>query len=122
MTQARIRTGRLGEDVAARHLTAAGWRIVERNWRGRGGEIDIVGLDADCLVMVEVRARHGQAYGDAAQSLDPRKQRRMARLAQEYVLATGWSGPWRVDAVALALGPDDAVLDLSHYRDALLWP
>jgi putative endonuclease len=121
MTQARIRTGKLGEDLAVRHLAGAGWRIVARNWRGTGGEIDLIALEAECLVLVEVRTRHGLAFGGAAESLDVRKQRRMARLAQEYVLSTRWTGAWRVDAITLALDADDQVQDLVHYRDALLW-
>ena len=56
-TDHRKPLGRLGEDLAARHLEQAGWQIVARNWRTRRGEIDIVARDGEWLVFVEVRTR-----------------------------------------------------------------
>ncbi len=115
-----MQTGRLGEALAACELEAAGWRIVERNWRGAGGEIDLVARDGDSLVLVEVRTRRSRSFGSAEESIGAVKQRRMAALAEQYVLASGWPGPWRVDVVALDLAPDGTVARLDHYRDALV--
>jgi putative endonuclease len=119
VTRARLETGRLGEQLAAERLAGQGWTIRARNWRGKGGEIDIVAEDGDCLVLVEVRARRGPRFGSAEESLDAVKQRRMAGLAEQYVLAVGWPGPWRIDAVALDLRPDGTVARWAHYRDAV---
>jgi putative endonuclease len=115
-----VRTGRLGEALAAEALEAAGWRIVDRNWRGTGGEIDLVARDGDSLVLVEVRARRSRRFGSAEESIGAVKRRRMAALAEQYVLDTGWPGPWRVDVVALDLAADGSVARLDHYRDALV--
>jgi putative endonuclease len=121
VTNRRQAAGRAGEDAAVRFLRAGGWRIRTRNWRGTVGEIDVVAEDGPCLVLVEVRARRGKSFGTAEESIGPTKQRRMASLAEEYAVGVGWTGPWRVDVVAVDLGPGDRPVDLRHYRDALLW-
>ena len=63
MTEERTRLGRRGEDMAAEYLSASGWPILERNWRCREGEADIIAYDptADALVVVEVKTRAGRS-------------------------------------------------------------
>lgn len=78
--------GRRGEDAAARHLEANGYRILHRRWRARCGEIDLVALDGETLVFVEVKARSGTAAGLPGEAVGPLKQRRLARVADVYLL------------------------------------
>jgi putative endonuclease len=118
LSDARQATGRLGEALAAARLEAAGWRILARNWRGPGGEIDLVALDGDCLVLVEVRSRRTARFGLAEESLVRQKRARMARLAEAYVQDQAWAGPYRVDVVAIDLA-GERVRRWDHYRDAL---
>jgi len=61
--------GQFGERVAADHLEAKGYRIVERNYRCREGEVDIIAQVDDCLVFVEVKTRRGDAMGSALESV-----------------------------------------------------
>ena len=79
--------GALAEADAARLLTAAGYRIVERNFRCRFGELDLVARDGDVLVFVEVRSRRDDAHGAAALMIGPHKQRQVARVARYYLAA-----------------------------------
>jgi len=76
--------GRYGEDVAARHLHDQGMVILERNWRCRSGEIDIVARHGDVLVFCEVKTRRSDAFGTPAEAVTPRK------LARLRVLAAAW--------------------------------
>ena len=101
MTSKRQRLGRLGERLAAEALTARGYTIVARNWRCQAGEIDLVARDGDCLVVVEVRTRRGEAYGTPEESVTPAKQAKLVELGQTYVQEQGWDGPWRIDVVAV---------------------
>ena len=78
--------GRRAEDVACRHLEAHGLRLLERNYRCRAGEIDLVMLDSATLVLVEVRSRSTSAHGDAASTVGARKQRRFIRAACHLLL------------------------------------
>lgn len=79
--------GREGEDAAADYLRRCGYRIVERNYAWRGGEIDIIASEGPVLVFVEVKARRGHRFGPAPghDAVDSRKQRRLAQTAQHYL-------------------------------------
>lgn len=110
--------GQRGEDAAARYLEAQGLRLLERNYRCRGGEVDLVMLEGNTLVLVEVRLRSSAEFGGAAASVGPRKQRRLA-LAARHLLMTRPALrdlPMRFDVVALEAGPQGPRLD--WIRDA----
>ena len=81
------RAGDAAEDAAARHLMAAGCRIVARNARYRDGEVDLIAREREVLVFVEVRMRAGSRFGGAAVSVDSLKQKRIARAAQHWLFA-----------------------------------
>jgi putative endonuclease len=79
--------GRRGEDAAARFLESEGLVLLARNYRCRGGEIDLVMLEGPTLVLVEVRLRTSREFGGAAASVGRQKQRRFA-LAARHLVAT----------------------------------
>lgn len=81
----RIGTGKSGEDLAVRYLKKQGYTIVERNYRQRIGEIDIIARDGECLVFVEVKARRSKKYGSPFEAVDSRKQHQISRVALEYM-------------------------------------
>jgi putative endonuclease len=78
--------GRRGEDLACRHLEACGLRLLERNYRCRAGEIDLVMLEGSVLVLVEVRSRSTAGHGSAASTVGARKQQRFIRAARHLML------------------------------------
>ncbi|MBU0501111.1 MAG: YraN family protein [Gammaproteobacteria bacterium] len=80
------RTGREAEDLALAYLTGRGLRLIERNYSTRLGEIDLVMGDGDCLVFVEVRFRRPGRFGDAVESVGRRKQGRLLRVAEAFLL------------------------------------
>ena len=80
------RAGDTAEDAAAKHLIAAGCRIVARKARYRDGEVDLIARERDLLVFVEVRMRGSARFGGAAVSVDSLKQKRIARAAQHWLL------------------------------------
>ncbi|MBW0255133.1 MULTISPECIES: YraN family protein [unclassified Cellulomonas] len=102
----RNETGRLGEDLAARLLENEGWTVLDRNWFGPGGELDLVALDPDedAVVGVEVKTRRTATYGTPHEAVTPRKVQRLrvllgAWLAEHDVHA----GSIRLDLVAVEL-------------------
>jgi putative endonuclease len=93
--------GRRGEDRAAAFLEAAGYRVVRRNLRLPGGEIDMVCRDGEVVVFVEVKARWSGRFGRALSAVDARKRDRLRRLAADYVQIVAPNAPIRFDVVAM---------------------
>lgn len=93
--------GRDAEALAATYLQRQGLRIVERNWRCRFGEIDLIARDGPSLVFIEVRARTSLRYGGAAESIDRRKRSRLIAAASQYLAGAGSHTPCRFDAVLI---------------------
>ncbi|MYN05951.1 YraN family protein [Pseudoduganella aquatica] len=96
--------GNAGEDEALAHLQRHGLRLVERNFRCKGGEIDLIMRDGAALVFVEVRQRGGGGFGGALASVTPAKQRRLIHAAQFYLLRLKPLPPCRFDLVAIDAG------------------
>jgi putative endonuclease len=94
--------GRSAESLAAEHLSHLGYRILERNYRFRGGELDLVAIDGDTLVFVEVRARRSIALGTPFETVNRRKQRQVARAAEHWLVGRGLErAPARFDVVSV---------------------
>jgi putative endonuclease len=105
--------GLLGEELALAHLVAHGLTLLTRNYRCKLGELDLVMLDGNTLVLVEVRTRARNEYGGAAASVDWAKQRRLV-LAAEHLLmrrAELRRYPARFDVVAITTGNPKAKVD-----------
>src|SRR5213594_4454980 len=86
MTQARQQLGKSGEDLACRVLERRGYAILARRYRRKSGEIDIIARDGPTLVFVEVKAREGHAFGEAADAVTALKRHRITELALDYVM------------------------------------
>ncbi len=114
---ARGALGRYGEDVAVRRLAEAGMTVLERNWRCRDGEIDIVALDAGALVVCEVKTRREGGYEHPMAAVGPDKTERLRRLAECWLERHGGPPPGgvRIDVVAVVLPRRGAPL-VEHVR------
>jgi putative endonuclease len=131
MTPDRRQTlGRLGEELAASHLEQKGWRIVERNYRTREGELDLIAARAGTLAFCEVKtlvARSGAPASGPANPVEcvgPAKRSKVRRMARAW-LAQQRRGPpgrphveLRLDVIGVTLGPDGTLLRLDHLENA----
>ena len=108
-----IEVGVTGEDRAVAHLARCGYRIVERNYRCKLGELDVVARDHGVLVFVEVRSRRSADRGSALHAVNWKKRRKVARVAMQYL---AYRQPVfdeaRFDVVAITGG------ELVHIKDA----
>lgn len=103
----RAAIGALGEDLAVEHLRSLGMRVLQRNWRCRYGEIDVIAVDtaARAVVFVEVKTRTGDGFGGVAQAVTPQKVRRLRRLAGLWL--AGQDEHWaavRIDVIGVRIG------------------
>ena len=109
--------GRYGERIAAQHLSRAGYELLDRNWRCRWGELDLVARDGDCVVAVEVKTRRSTTAGHPFEAVTPAKLARLRRLLTEWMSAheTVSSHTIRVDVVAV-LRPRRGPAVVEHLR------
>ncbi len=116
--EARRAQGDAAEERACRHLDRSGFTIVERNYRTKGGEIDIVARKGDVLVFVEVRSREIPDFGTPEDSITPAKRRRIVAAARQYLSKVSPSS-WRearFDVIAIEGSGEAAVL--THFPAA----
>lgn len=113
--------GTRGEDLALNHLVEQGYRLVARNWRSRAGELDLVMLDGDCLVIVEVKARHGEAAGRAEQAVSRVQGRRLLNAGEQFVGEHPEYADmfWRCDLVAITFQAGRSA-DIQHFVNAIV--
>ncbi|KUF06232.1 YraN family protein [Leucobacter sp. G161] len=109
--------GARGELIAAQYLIDRGFRIVERNWRCRYGELDLIMRDGSTLVAIEVKTRSGTGFGSPLEAITARKAARLRRLLLEWATATNHrSSPLRVDAAGIILRPDGSAPRIDHIK------
>jgi putative endonuclease len=96
MTQHHI-TGKKGEEMALEHLRREGFDIIATNWRQGHLEIDIIAKEGNQLVIVEVKARHSDQWGEPETTVDKKKQRFLSLAANEYIYQIGYMGETRLD-------------------------
>ena len=111
--------GARGEDLAAEFLESSGMVVLERNWRSRYGELDIVAQDGAAVVFIEVKTRTGTGYGTPAEAVTPLKAERIRRLAGLWLSEQSrrWSRI-RVDVVTVLLARGRAP-EITHRRQVL---
>jgi putative endonuclease len=124
-TEQRIQLGRRGERLAALHLERLGFEILARNQRTRHGEIDLIACDGETTVFAEVKTRLASSAPPAPELAWPaaRQQRRLRRLAREWLSDTRRSRPFtrqvRFDLVRVLLGDGQRLLALEHLPGVL---
>ena len=114
-------TGILGESLALRYLVGKGYELVERNYRTRWGELDLILRGEDVLVFVEVKARRGRGFGDPLEAVTPGKQARVRLMAEAYLAERGQEfvdqfEEIRFDAVGVLVG--GGTNGIRHVEDA----
>ncbi len=109
--------GARGEQLAVEHLTAQGLVVLDRNWRCREGELDVVATDGATVVVVEVKTRTGTGYGTPEESVTPRKLARIRRVTQRWLSEhrVGWVEV-RFDVVAVLVDRRTGSAQVTHLR------
>jgi len=120
MPSKRKDTGARGEQLAVDFLKKRGYRILQRNYRCRWGEIDIIAQHKEYLVFVEVRTKKGSTFGTPEESISFFKKEKLVSLANTYLQGCHNPPPhWRIDVIAVELAPDNRVSRLEHIENAV---
>jgi putative endonuclease len=105
--------GKAGEEAAVRYLCQQGYRIVERNYRCRFGEIDLIARDGKTLTFIEVKTRRSQRFGPAAAAVTLEKQRHLIKASQLYLIQKRKAHELcRFDVVTIELGAQEPRIEL----------
>jgi putative endonuclease len=124
---ARRARGALGERIAAEHLVEHGYEVLERNFRTRHGELDLVAADARCIVFCEVKTRVAEGRAGPPRGIDAighAKRRKLRAMAGQWLRSRppGAARPLRArlrfDAIGVTLSPSGRLVSLEHVRDA----
>lgn len=112
--------GKKGEDLACEYLKKQGFKIIERNFRIRGGEIDIVALDGDVLAFIEVKTRKSTEFGSPLEAITPWKIKSLVKTAQFYkVKHPRLPEALRIDAVGIVLDNHDNLISIELVKNIL---
>ena len=110
-------SGVLGERLARRFLEDRGYTIVEKNYRTRHGELDLIASKDGTLVVVEVKLRRGTGFGEPLEAITPRKQQTIREITEEYLLDKSPDfHTLRFDAIGILVRGDRA--RITHVQDA----
>ncbi len=102
MSTGRISLGQQGERAAANYMKNKGYKIIERNWRGRYGELDLICERKELLVFVEVKTRTQAPMNDPGYGMTPKKIQHFMHAVEEYLTKSeSWDRPCRLDFIGL---------------------
>jgi putative endonuclease len=112
--------GRVGENTAARFLIRRGYSILERNWRVRGGEVDIIVAKDSTLVFVEVKSRTSTEYGTGEEAITYTKRKRLIKAAKVYLRYRGKEYNCRFDVISILFDERGKVKEINHIQNAFI--
>lgn len=110
--QSKVTVGKKGEESAVRYLKKRGYRIIERNFRCKLGEIDIIAMDKNYLVFIEVKKKESPIFGNPVEAVDEKKQKQMEKVALSFLKYKGLRDvDCRFDVVSITLDKIELIKD-----------
>ncbi len=108
--------GKKGEEIAADFLAAKGYQVIERNYRFKKSEIDIICLLGVTLVFIEVKTRSTKSFGEPETFVSENQKQSVIRAAEHYIIQKDWIGDIRFDIIAVY--KDSGRQEINHFEDA----
>lgn len=108
--------GKKGEEIAADFLAAKGYQVIERNYRFKKSEIDVICLAGGTLVFIEVKTRSTKSFGEPETFVSENQKQSVIRAAEHYIIEKDWKGDIRFDIIAVY--KDKERQEISHFEDA----
>lgn len=113
--------GDKGEQAAEQYIQGQGMRILQKNFRIWGGEIDLIAMDGDTLVFLEVKTRRGRAFGTGAEAIGPKKKQVLLRTAEVFAAQTGQlNQPMRFDVADIYVD-ENGNYNINYIKNADMW-
>jgi len=112
----KIKRGKEGEELAANFLTAAGYQIIDRNYRYKRSEVDLIATKDKMLVFIEVKTRGSHNFGYPEEFVDEKKAEKVLEGAEQYMIDKDWRGAVRYDIISVSI--IDGETEVKHFMDA----
>ncbi len=112
--------GDWGEKVAVNYLMKQGYQILDRNYKTKLGELDIVAKERDIIVFVEVKTRSSRSFGLPQEAVNFKKQNKIMRMAMQYLQNRDLRGTWRIDVVGIVMSKNRRVENIDLIRNAVI--
>jgi len=109
--------GERGETIACDYLIQKGYKVVERNWRHRKAEIDLIAWDDQTLVFIEVKTRSNDLFGKPEVSVTDKKETLVIAASQAYMESIDYEWAIRFDIISILIH-NDAAARIQHFKDA----
>lgn len=110
-----IKIGKEGEVLAAGYLIKNGFEVIEKNYRYRRFEIDIIAKKENTLIFVEVKTRSGNYFGQPEEAVADKQAAQIMEAAENYIMALDWKGDIRFDIISILKGKENQI---THFEDA----
>lgn len=111
--------GSLGEDIAGNYLRQIGYTVLDRNFRCKIGEIDMVGRDGDYICFIEVKTRYGSLYGNPCESVTYSKRQKIYRTSEVYIMKKKlFKFNFRFDVIEIILNTSNNIPSIRLIKDA----
>lgn len=117
MNDYKIKLGRLGEIIAARFLEKNGFKVIDRNFYTRYGEIDLIAENGDEILFCEVKARTSSEYGYPEQAVDYYKIRKILKAIGVYLQARDLNKFWRLDVISVEMNKADKKAKVKWFKN-----
>jgi putative endonuclease len=112
-------TGQIGEELAKKYLEEKGYKIIEKDFKTKYAEVDLVGIKDNKLIIFEVRTKRGEMFGSPEETLNKKKLQKVLLGARILAAAKKWQGLIRIDAVCLVLKLNGDILRINHYENII---
>ncbi len=112
--------GDWGEKIAVNYLMKQGYQILDRNYKTKLGELDIVAKEGDIIVFVEVKTRSSRSFGLPQEAVNFKKQNKIMRMAMQYLQNRDLKDTWRIDVVGIVMSKNRRVENIDLIRNAVI--
>jgi putative endonuclease len=114
----KIKLGKLGEQIAEKYLKNKGYKIIDKNFYARCGEIDIIAKKDKVIHFIEVKTRTNKSFGWPEEAVNEDKLEKIAETAELYLAKNEINAEWQIDIVGIILGEKKEIVDIKYIKNA----
>lgn len=112
-----LKTGEKGEETAKNYLEKEGYIVIERNYKNKYGETDLIAQRGGEIFFIEVRSKVGNDFGDPEETVKAKKKEKLKKNALAYAAFNNYEGFYRIDLICVVFNVEGDILRITHYED-----